>query len=116
MRYVMIIAGDEQNWFDEATAGGLMDEVNAWWEKWFQAGKIVPGGAELQPSSTAKTIANGADGTPTVTDGPYLEIKEVVGGFIHIVADDIDEAVAVAGGWPGIRVGDKIEVRPVMER
>ncbi|MEV7621519.1 YciI family protein [Actinoplanes sp. NPDC089786] len=51
-----------------------------------------------------------------MTDGPYLEIKEVVGGFIHIVADDIDEAVAVAGGWPGIRVGDKIEVRPVMER
>jgi len=116
MRYVMIIAGDEQNWFDEATASGLMDEVNTWWDKWFAAGKVVPGGAELQPSSTAKTIAAGADGTPAVTDGPFLEIKEVVGGFIHIEADDIDEAVAVAGGWPGIKVGDLIEVRPVLER
>lgn len=116
MRYVMIIAGDEQNWLDEATASGLMDELNAWWEKWSQVGKIVEGGVELQPSSTARTIANGADGTPTVTDGPYLEIKEVVGSFIHIAADDMDEAIAVASGWPGIKVGDLVEVRPVMER
>lgn len=116
MKYVMIIAGDEAHWFDDAIASGLMDEVNAWWDKWHQAGKIVPGGAELQHSRTAKTISAGNDGAPTVTDGPYLEIKEVVGGFILIVADDIDEAVAVAGGWPGIRMGDRIEVRPVMER
>jgi hypothetical protein len=94
-----------------------MEEVNAWWERWFQAGKIVQGGAELQPSSTAKTVGPGVDGTPTVTDGPYLELKEVVGGFILIEADDIDEAVAVAGGWPGItRLGDRVEVRPALER
>ena len=116
MRYVMIIAGDESHWFDEATASGLMDEVNAWWDKWHQAGKIVPGGAELQQSRTARTISAGGDGAPTVTDGPYLEIKEVVGGFILIEATDLDDAVAVAAGWPGIRLGDRIEVRPVMER
>jgi hypothetical protein len=112
----MILAGDESHWFDEAIASGLMDEVNAWWDKWHQAGKIEQGGAELQSSRTAKTVSAGPDGRPTVTDGPYLEIKEVVGGFIHLNADDIDEAVAVAAGWPGLRFGDRVEVRPVMER
>ncbi|AGZ39158.1 YciI family protein [Actinoplanes friuliensis] len=116
MRYVMILTGDESNWFDPEQAESLMDEVGTWWEKWHQEGKIVKGGAELQPSSTAKTVGPGADGKPTVTDGPYLEIKEVVGGFIHVVADNIDEAVAVASGWPGIRLGDRVEVRPIMER
>ena len=116
MRYVMIIAGDEKNWFEAADESGLMDQVNAWWDKWREAGRIELGGAELQPSSTAKTVAKGADGLPTVTDGPYLELKEVVGGFIHLVADNIDDAVAVAAGWPGIPLGDLVEVRPVMER
>jgi hypothetical protein len=73
-------------------------------------------GAELQPSGTAKTVGRGPNGQPTVTDGPYLELKEVVGGFIHLVADDIDRAVAVAAGWPGImRLGDRVEVRPIVE-
>jgi hypothetical protein len=117
VRYVMIIAGEEDGWFDEAVSSGLMDEVNAWWEKWFAAGKIVQGGAELQPSSKAKTVSRGADGQPTVTDGPYLELKEVVGGFIILQGEDIDDAIAVASGWPGIaRLGDRVEVRPVMER
>jgi hypothetical protein len=116
VQYVMIIAGDEGHWYDDAVATGLMDEVNSWWDKWHQAGKIVSGGAELQHSRTAKTIAAGPGGEPTVTDGPYLEIKEVVGGFILIEADDVDEAISVAAGWPGIRMGDRIEVRPVVER
>jgi hypothetical protein len=116
MRYVMIITGDESNWFESAVPTGLMDEVNAWWQKWYDAGKIIKGGAELQPSSTAKTVGPGPDGRPTVTDGPFLELKEVVGGFIHLVADDIDDAVAVAATWPGISaVGDRVEVRPIVE-
>jgi hypothetical protein len=116
LRYALIIVGDEKLWFDSAEASGLMDEVNAWWDKWHQAGKIELGGAELQHSRTAKTVSAGPDGQPAVTDGPYLEIKEVVGGFIHLNADDIDDAVAVAAGWPGIRYGDRVEVRPVLER
>jgi hypothetical protein len=115
LRYALIIVGDESLWFDSAEASGLMDEVNAWWDKWHQAGKIEKGGAELQHSRTAKTVAAGADGQSAVTDGPYLELKEVVGGFIFVTADDIDEAVAVAAGWPGIPKGDRVEVRPVVQ-
>jgi hypothetical protein len=117
VRYVMIITGDESNWFEPKLPEGLLDEVNAWWKKWHEAGKIMRGGAELQPSNTAKTVGPGADGRPMVVDGPFLELKEVVGGFIHLVADDIDDAVAVAATWPGITaVGDRIEVRPILER
>jgi hypothetical protein len=116
MRYVMIITGDESNWVEPKLPEGLVDKKDAWWEQWHAAGKIVRGGAKLQPSSTAKTVGPGADGRATVTDGPFLELKEVVGGFIHLVADDIDDAVAVAATWPGITaVGDRVEVRPITE-
>ncbi|MDI6101269.1 YciI family protein [Actinoplanes sp. NEAU-A12] len=117
MRYVMILVGDESKWSDPEVAEGLMDEINTWWQKWSEAGKIVAGGAELAPSSTGKTISPGPGGAPEVTDGPYLEIKEVVGGFLLLDTDDLDEAIAVASGWPGIAaVGDRVEVRPEMVR
>lgn len=119
MKYVMLICGDESSWFDgdEASVQAAMEEINAWAEKWSAAGKILDGGAELDASAKAKTVSRGTDRQPVVTDGPYLELKEVVGGLIMLQADDIDEAVAVASGWPGIaRFGDKVEVRPVMAR
>lgn len=116
MRYVMMICGEEANWpADPAKADAVMAEINAWFDKWLAKGKIASGGAELDSVRTAKTVRRGPDGRPVVTDGPYLELKEVVGGFIHLVADDMDEALAVASGWPGIHLGDKVEVRPVIE-
>jgi hypothetical protein len=117
MRYVMIITGDESNWFEPGLPAGLLDEVNTGWDKWNKAGKVLRGGAELQPSSTAKTVGPGPDGRPMVVDGPFMELKEVVGGFMHLDADDIDDAVAVAATWPGIvAVDDRVEVRPILER
>jgi hypothetical protein len=118
MRYVMMICGDEAAWAaDEERAQAVMQEINAWWEKWAADGKVVDGGAELDSVRTAKTISRGPDGQPLVTDGPYVELKDVIGGFINLRADSIDEAVAIAAGWPGIAMlDDKIEVRPVFER
>lgn len=118
MRYVMMVCGDEAGWSaDEERTQAAMQEINAWWEKWAAEGKVVEGGAELDSVRTAKTISRGPDGQPLVTDGPYVELKDVVGGFINLRADDIDEAVAIAAGWPGIATfGDKVEVRPVFER
>jgi hypothetical protein len=52
-----------------------------------------------------------------VTDGPYLELKEVVGGVVFLAADDLDDAVSVAATWPGLRSpGTSVEVRPVIQR
>ena len=118
MRYAMLICGDE----DEGRAVSRdatrqkMDEIMAWIAKWERAGKLVPGGAELGYTREARTIRPGADGQPIVTDGPYLELKEVVGGFLLLRADDMDEAVAIAATWPNLRPSSSVEVRPVMDR
>jgi hypothetical protein len=119
MRYVMLICGDEREWFDgdQRAVDAAMKEISGWFEKWQPTGKIVEGGAELDSARTAKTVSRGPDGAPLVTDGPYLELKEIVGGFVMLEADGIDEAVAVASEWPTIAShGDKVEVRPVIQR
>jgi hypothetical protein len=118
MRYVMMICGDDAAWSaDPDRIEAAMQEINAWLDKWAADGKVVDGGAELDSVRTAKTISRGPDGQPLVTDGPYVELKDVIGGFVNLRADSIDEAVAIAAGWPGIVIfDDKVEVRPVVER
>ena len=75
-----------------------------------KGGKIVEGRA-LQPTATATTIRG-----DVVTDGPFIETKEVLGGYSVIEADTIDEAVDIAKTWPGVdRGGITMEVRPVIE-
>jgi hypothetical protein len=118
MKYAMLICGDESGWYDDTSENqeAAYRAIGEWMEKWQAAGKILDGGAELDRARTAKTVGRGPDGQPVVTDGPYLELKEVIGGFILLAADDIDDAVNVASGWPGIaRYGDKVEVRPILE-
>ncbi len=75
----------------------------------------LAGGEALHPTATATTITmSEKGGTPTFTDGPFAETKEVLGGFYLIDADDLDGALAVAQQIPGAWYG-KVEVRPVME-
>jgi hypothetical protein len=117
MRFVMLICGVEDEWNsqDEETMRRSMDDIEAWSLRWREAGNLMPGGEELDSAQTAKTIRPGADGLPVVTDGPYLELKEVVGGVILLEAADIDEAVAVAATWPSLTGSTSVEVRPVIE-
>jgi hypothetical protein len=68
--------------------------------------------AALQPVSTATTLRN-RQGKVSMTDGPFAETKEVLGGFIFIEARDLNEALRVAGDIPMAKLGS-IEVRPVM--
>jgi hypothetical protein len=117
MRYVMIIAGNEAEWAKatpaEEEAG--MAAVFAWFDKWVAAGKIGDGGSRLEKSQSARTIRMSGDGPPVVTDGPFVEAKEAIGGFVTLECDDIDEAVAIASTWPGMSDGSSVlEVRPVI--
>jgi hypothetical protein len=85
-------------------------EVSAWYEKWGATGRL-DGGHQLQPPQTAKTVRSSG-----VTDGPFIETKEALGGYSVIEADSIDEAVEVAKTWPGVDRGwITVEVRPVIE-
>jgi hypothetical protein len=76
------------------------------------AGEAVTGGHALQPTPTATTIRPGADGELSVTDGPFAETKEALGGYYLIEAADLDAAIAIAKQVPA-RFGG-VEVRPIM--
>ena len=67
----------------------------------------------LQSVDTAKTVRV-RDGRVSVTDGPFAETKEVLGGFLLVYAKDLDEAIQIASKIPAVRLGS-IEVRPVFE-
>ena len=111
MKYVMLILNTE-------AAGRLTaeeyeawsSEIMAWYEKNGTAGVLADGGAQLQGPETAKTIRVGA-----VTDGPFIESKEVLGGYSVLETETVDEAVEVSKGWPGVDRGlVTIELRPVV--
>ena len=117
MRYVMLIASDENAGANlpGAERDAAMAQVYAWFDKWGAAGKIADGGAELQHTRTAKTVRGGESG-PTVTDGPFIETKEVLGGVVMLECDTIDEAVHVASTWPGLTYPYvAVEVRPTVD-
>ena len=118
MKYAMLILGDDQDWaaLSPAEEEDLMKQVYAWFEQWQPTGKVLDGGAELQPRETAKTVRAGADGRPVITDGPYLELKEVIGGIVLLECDDIDEATRIAATWPLGAGMSALEVRPVLAR
>jgi hypothetical protein len=118
MKYAMLIFGDDREWTELSTADeqDVMKQIYAWFERWQPTGKIADGGIELQARDTAKTVRAGANGEPVVTDGPYLELKEVIGSVVMLECDDIDEAARVAATWPLAAGMSALEVRPVMSR
>jgi hypothetical protein len=74
----------------------------------------VTPGMQMQPPETATTVRV-KDGETLTTDGPFVEIKEAVGGYLHFEADDLDAAIEVASRIPAARMGGAIEVRPIAE-
>jgi hypothetical protein len=115
MKYMMLIAGSEESWAtrtDEENRA-LYERIGVWWGEQAAAGRIVDG-HELEPSATATTVRIGANGSTTVTDGPFVEGKEMIGGYGIIEAENLDQALAVAAEWPV--PGDVLEVRPVVHR
>ena len=109
-RFLVLIYEDEQQWID-----GAMEthEALAAHEKFNieRADSIVAGKA-LQPTSTATSLRKDESGAVQVTDGPFVETKEALGGFYLIEADDFDNAMEIAKQVPAPFGG--LEVRPVM--
>lgn len=118
MKYAMLIFGDDREWaaLSPADEQDIMHQIYEWYERWRPTGKIADGGAELQPQETAKTVRAGANGQPVITDGPYLELKEVIGAVVMLECDDVDEAARIAATWPLAAGMSALEVRPVMSR
>ena len=75
----------------------------------------VIGGEQLQPVETATTVRV-EDGETLLTDGPFVDAKEHLGGFCLVEADDLDAALEIAARIPAARMGGAVEVRPLVER
>jgi hypothetical protein len=75
----------------------------------------VIGGAQLRPIDMATTVRV-REGRMLVSDGPFVESKEHIGGYLLVEADELDEALEIAARVPAARMGGAVEVRPVMER
>ena|SRR5579859_7351778 len=89
----------------------IMDRFTVWMDAIKAQGKLV-GSNGLE--SGGKTLRG--PGGASVTDGPFSETKEIVGGYILITADDLDQAVQIARGCPGLDYRLAVEVRPVKQR
>lgn len=112
MDYVMLTfpGAKHREWWERATPAERDVEIRAI-EAWFRehaAKGRIKGGAELAEPQTAKTIRRGV-----VTDGPFMETKEVLGGFILLTAPDEATAIEIARSWPSLSwEDDVVEVRP----
>jgi hypothetical protein len=111
MRYVLLIYSEEPTGApDPAEAEQVMNEYWAYSEA---VKGVSQGGEALEPSTTATTVRL-KNGERVVTDGPFAETREVLGGFYLIDVPDLDAALDWAARCPGAKYG-AIEVRPVME-
>jgi hypothetical protein len=112
MKYVCFGYYDESTWerMPEAEQQAFMDECLAYDEVLRQNGRFV-GGEALQTARNARTLRF-RNGKAIVTDGPYAETKEQIGGFFLLEARDMDEAVRLVSKHPGLKAGP-FEIRPV---
>ena len=93
------------------------DERQALVEEYLAIGRSpeVIGGQQLQPIETATTVRV-ENGETLLTDGPFVDAKEHVGGFFLVQAEDLDVALDIAARVPAARMGGAVEVRPLIER
>ena len=111
MRYMLLIYADEQAW-TEPERERCYEESLHLARQLKSSGKFVAT-APLQPVATATSIQI-REGKRTITDGPFAETREQLGGYFLIEAKDLDEAIAIAGRVPGARKGT-VEIRPVLD-
>jgi hypothetical protein len=108
MKYAILIYDDPKA--VEEAGQPLMDEYASFANDLAESG-LMRGGEQLSASVTTLTSS---DGRTIVADGPFAETKEQLGGFFLIEAPTLDDALEVAGRAPSLRIGGKIEVRPVV--
>jgi hypothetical protein len=114
MEYMLLIYVNEAEGknLSAAEQGQIHQEYMTFTQQISQAGKNKAGNA-LQGTQTASTVRV-RNGKTTVTDGPFAETKEQLGGYYVVEAKDLDEAISIASRIPGAKYGS-IEVRPVMK-
>jgi hypothetical protein len=103
-------SGEWYNKLSHAELQKLINQNKAWFEKLTAQGKAKPGRALERKGA----IVSGVNGR-IVTDGPFAESKEAIGGYLVLDVETIEEAIAIAQSSPGLAYGGSIEVRPLAE-
>ncbi len=113
MHYMLMCCIDENAWGAMAPAARdeVMRDYGALIDDLVTTGRYVSGG-KLRPATSATTVRH-RGGRTVLTDGPFAETKEQLGGYHVVECADIDEAIAVAQRIPTLRVGGTVEVRPL---
>ena len=116
MKYLALIYGDADRWetMDEGQQEAMRDQYRAFAEDAGRRGALV-GGFELDGPATATTLRSGDNG-PIVSDGPFAETKEQLGGYFLLECGSLDDAIELASKIPAARHDGAVEVRPVLER
>ena len=118
MKYLMLIQqGDTPTPNSPEDWARLSEEEQRQVYADYQAINQTPGvtpGVGMQPPETATTVRV-EDGRTLTTDGPFVTVKEALGGYFVFEADDLDAAIELAARVPAARLGGAVEVRPVAE-
>jgi len=115
MKYLLLIYQDEKQWatLTEAERQKIYAEYGQLRQELVTSGEFVSG-SQLHPVTTASSVRV-RNGKEMVTDGPFAETHEQLGGYFLIEAKDLDEALGIAARIPSAREGT-VEVRPIVER
>ncbi len=115
MKYMLLIYTTQPS--EPPTEQAIQDEMNAYWayEKAVADAGVKISSDALQGVETATTVAVKAGDERVVTDGPFAETREVLGGYYLLDVPDLDAAIDWAARCPGSHNGNRVEVRPVME-
>ena len=111
MKYMLLIYSDEKAWTDAERQRCYVESTELTHE--LNSRGQYRGASPLEPVATATSVRV-RNGKRLVTDGPFAETREQLGGYFLIEAKDLNEAIAVAGRIPAARKG-AVEVRPVIE-
>jgi hypothetical protein len=115
VKYLLLIAGDENrlNHLPEPEASQRHQNWGTYTNDLMAANKLR-GGERLRPAATATTLRLNGSGR-LLSDGPFAETKEQLGGFYVVEAKDLDEAVELASKMPHLEDGGAVEIRPIWE-
>ena len=113
MRYMLLIYKDEKRWGEmSAQERGAIFQEAVEYSEGLRASGVYQAGDPLEPVSTATTVRL-QNGKAVITDGPFAETKEQLGGYTVVEAKDLDEVLAFVSRHPLLRGGHTIEVRPI---
>ncbi len=110
MKYMLLLARSDEEWEARGEADRNYPAIGGWFMRLASEGTLKSG-EELRPARTATTV-RWQGGDAVVTDGPFIETKETIGGFAVIDVPDLDAAIAAAKSGPA--PGHAVEIRPVV--